>query len=175
MWNALAGYGGLVSVGQQAYIGLGAYAIVFLRPARMNPYLAMAVATLFGARRDPVGVILLWLRGGAFAIATWVVAEVSRSSCRSTRALGGGTGIGADRVQLLQPDPRQKYTYWLALAVTAFLLVVVFVLLRSRARRVAAGDPRRRGRGGVGRRPRAAAQGHPVRARRRRLRRGRAP
>ena len=30
MWNALAGYGGLVSVGQQAFIGLGAYGTVFL-------------------------------------------------------------------------------------------------------------------------------------------------
>ena len=30
MWNALAGYGGLVSVGQQAFIGLGAYGTIFL-------------------------------------------------------------------------------------------------------------------------------------------------
>ena len=30
MWNALAGYGGMVSVGQQAYIGFGAYGTIFL-------------------------------------------------------------------------------------------------------------------------------------------------
>ena len=30
MWNALAGYGGLVSIGQQAFIGLGAYGTVWL-------------------------------------------------------------------------------------------------------------------------------------------------
>ena len=41
MWNALAGYGGLVSVGQQAYIGLGAYATVWLADHSVNPYLAM--------------------------------------------------------------------------------------------------------------------------------------
>ena len=29
MWNALAGYGGLLSVGQQAFIGIGAYGTVF--------------------------------------------------------------------------------------------------------------------------------------------------
>src|SRR5581483_10786882 len=29
MWNALAGYGGLVSVGQQGFIGIGAYGAVF--------------------------------------------------------------------------------------------------------------------------------------------------
>ena len=27
LWNALAGWGGLVSVGQQAFVGLGAYAL----------------------------------------------------------------------------------------------------------------------------------------------------
>ena len=27
LWNLLAGYGGLVSVGQQAFVGLGAYAM----------------------------------------------------------------------------------------------------------------------------------------------------
>ena len=33
MWNLLAGYAGLVSVGQQAYIGLGAYGGAVSRPA----------------------------------------------------------------------------------------------------------------------------------------------
>ena len=30
MWNALAGYAGLVSVGQQAFIGFGAYGTIFI-------------------------------------------------------------------------------------------------------------------------------------------------
>ena len=30
MWNLLAGFAGVVSVGQQAFIGLGAYAMVVL-------------------------------------------------------------------------------------------------------------------------------------------------
>ncbi len=47
MWNALAGYGGLVSVGQQAFIGLGAYATVWLCNHNWNPYRAMVVAALF--------------------------------------------------------------------------------------------------------------------------------
>src|SRR5512144_2511814 len=28
MWNLLAGYGGMVSIGQQAYLGLGGYALL---------------------------------------------------------------------------------------------------------------------------------------------------
>ena len=30
LWNLLAGYAGLVSVGQQAYVGLGGYALFYL-------------------------------------------------------------------------------------------------------------------------------------------------
>ena len=28
MWNLLGGYGGMVSIGQQAYIGIGGYALI---------------------------------------------------------------------------------------------------------------------------------------------------
>jgi branched-chain amino acid transport system permease protein len=44
MWNALAGFGGLVSVGQQAYVGFGAYAVIFLTQRGLDPYLAIVVA-----------------------------------------------------------------------------------------------------------------------------------
>ena len=33
LWNLLAGYAGLVSVGQQAYVGLGGYALFYLTGA----------------------------------------------------------------------------------------------------------------------------------------------
>src|ERR1041384_5590028 len=46
MWNALAGYGGLVSVGQQAYIGFGAYGTIFLTPHRVPAYPAIVLASL---------------------------------------------------------------------------------------------------------------------------------
>ena len=45
LWNLLAGYAGLVSVGQQAYVGLGGYALFYLTGAQnMNVYLALAIA-----------------------------------------------------------------------------------------------------------------------------------
>src|SRR5438045_7167012 len=74
MWNALAGYGGLVSVGQQVFIGIGAYAVVFLSVQHsLNPYFAMFVATLIGgATPIPMAAVSLWLRGGACAIGMWV-------------------------------------------------------------------------------------------------------
>ncbi|TMC15409.1 MAG: hypothetical protein E6J29_00155 [Chloroflexi bacterium] len=49
MWNLLAGYAGLVSVGQQAYLGLGAYTVLVLAQNGVSPYLAIPVAVVFSA------------------------------------------------------------------------------------------------------------------------------
>jgi branched-chain amino acid transport system permease protein len=138
MWNALAGYGGLVSVGQQGFIGIGAYAAVFLSVQHgLNPYLSMLLATLIGAAiAIPVAAVVLWLRNGAFAIATWVVAEVFAIlvSLDPNPAIGGGTGTSALLPFNLRYTPEQRlhYTYWAALGAVAVLLLLLFVLLRSR-------------------------------------------
>jgi branched-chain amino acid transport system permease protein len=136
MWNALAGYGGLVSVGQQAFIGIGAYGVVYLSVQHsLNPYVAMVVATLIGAAVSiPVAAVVLWLRGGAFAIGMWVVAEVFAILVSLDSTLGGGTGTSAVLAFNLRytPEQRLKDTYWFALAAAAVLLAVLFVLLRSR-------------------------------------------
>jgi len=138
MWNALAGYGGLVSVGQQAFIGLGAYGAVFFSVQHgLNPYLSMFLATLVGgAVAIPVAAVVLWLRNGAFAIATWVVAEAFAIlvSLDPNPAIGGGTGTSALLPFNLRYTPSQRlhYTYWAALGAVAVLLLLLFVLLRSR-------------------------------------------
>ena len=46
LWNLLAGYAGLVSVGQQAYVGLGGYAMVRLVEAGLPPFPAIFIAAL---------------------------------------------------------------------------------------------------------------------------------
>lgn len=138
MWNALAGYGGLVSVGQQGFVGIGAYAAVFLSVQHsLNPYVSMLLGTLIGgAVAIPVAAIVLWLRNGAFAIATWVVAEAFAIlvSLDPNPAIGGGTGTSALLPFNLRytPDQRLHYTYWAALGAVAVLLLLLFVLLRSR-------------------------------------------
>ena len=138
MWNALAGYGGLVSVGQQGFIGIGAYAAVFLSVQHsLNPYLSMLLATLIGGLiAVPVAAVVLWLRHGAFAIATWVVAEsfAILVSLDPNPAIGGGTGTSALLPFDLRYTPTQRlhYTYWAALGAVAVLLLLLFVLLRSR-------------------------------------------
>ena len=65
MWNALAGYGGLVSIGQQMFFGLGAYATIRLSEAGVDPFVAVALAGLAVALLSwPVSLVMLRLRGG---------------------------------------------------------------------------------------------------------------
>ena len=50
LWNLLAGYAGLVSVGQQAYVGLGAYAFFYLTSSLGVPtYVGLLLAGPFPA------------------------------------------------------------------------------------------------------------------------------
>ena len=136
MWNALAGYGGLVSVGQQAFIGVGAYAVVYLSVQHsLNPFVAMVLATLFGALLSlPMAAVVLWLRAGAFAIGTWVVAEAFAILVSLDASLGGGTGTSALLAFSLRysPSQRLRYIYWAALVATAVFMAILFILLRSR-------------------------------------------
>ena len=133
MWNALAGYGGLVSVGQQAFIGLGAYGTVWLTDHNMKPYQAMVVAALFcAALAVPLSFVVLRFRGAAFAIGMWVVAEVAAIFVSFDQSLGAGTGTSLIELNYYTPNQRQEYTYWLTLGMAVFFLGLLFVLLRSR-------------------------------------------
>jgi branched-chain amino acid transport system permease protein len=133
MWNALAGYGGLVSVGLQAYIGLGAYATVWLANHGVNPYLAMVLAALFcGAVSIPLSFLVLRFRGAQFAIGTWVVAEALAIYVSFDTSLGAGTGTSLIQLNAYAPGPREHDIYWLTLGITAFFVGLLFLLLRSR-------------------------------------------
>ncbi len=133
MWNALAGYGGLVSIGQQAFIGIGAYATIYLTHAGVDGYLAMAIAVLFTAAFGFVtSFAALRLRGGEFAIAMWVIAEVFRQLVSLDGSVGGGTGISFTGLSAIDPDYRRAFTYWWVLLAVVVALLVLFFLLRSR-------------------------------------------
>lgn len=136
MWNLLAGYAGLVSVGQQAWVGLGAYALIVLSDDyRISPFLAVfigGVITAFCA--IPAAALLFRLRGGYFAIGTWVVAEVFRLLVASnTTWLRGGAGRSLLAAGQMDRELRQDITYWLALAIGLGSLALVYLLMRSRA------------------------------------------
>jgi branched-chain amino acid transport system permease protein len=132
MWNALAGYGGLLSVGQQAFIGIGAYGTVFFAGLGVSPYLAMLLAAvLAGAVSVPMSLFALRLRAAQFAIGMWVIAEVISILVRLDNNLGAGTGISLFQMNQFAPNFRQAYTFWMALGFTVLFLAAMFFLLRS--------------------------------------------
>jgi branched-chain amino acid transport system permease protein len=132
MWNLMAGFGGMVSAGQQGFIGIGAYTLLFLAQQGMNPYLAVPLAALAaGALSLPMSLLAFRLRGGYFAIGTWVMAEVLRQLVVRIDSLGAGTGAGLPGLSGYAPAQRQADTYWVALAGTAIVLACLYLLLRS--------------------------------------------
>ncbi len=133
MWNLLAGYAGLVSVGQQAFIGLGAYFVLIMAQHGVNPFTALPVAALAcGIVGVPVWWLVARLRSGYFAIATWVVASVFELVIVRFPSLGGGTGAPLPGLSGLDPNLLTAYTYWIALAVTVVVLAAVYITLRGR-------------------------------------------
>jgi len=133
MWNLLAGYAGLVSVGQQAFIGLGAYAVLFLAQHGVNPFAALpAAAVVSGVVGLPVWWLVSRLRGGYFAIATWVIASAFPLVIVQFHALGGGTGAPLPGLASLSPTLLTAYTYWISLAVTVVVLATIYLMLRGR-------------------------------------------
>lgn len=148
-WNLLAGYAGLVSVGQQAFVGIGAYAmfagVILLGldpvPGILLGGLAAAVLAI------PTAFFAFRLQGAYFAIGTWVIAEVVRLSVAQWKSLGGGTGTSLPREAtsdmmlvdtiatlfgLRDAAARDVLAYWLALALAVGSIAGVYALLRSR-------------------------------------------
>ncbi|MGE0037712.1 MAG: branched-chain amino acid ABC transporter permease [Xanthobacteraceae bacterium] len=138
LWNLLAGYAGLVSVGQQAYVGLGAYVLFgacILGGA--HPLAAIPLAGIVGAVVAlPVAALMFRLRGHYFAIGTWVVAEVFRLLASQVSVLGGGSGISLPASIVIAMAPsrqmREFLIYWVALALVVIVLGAIVWLLRSR-------------------------------------------
>jgi branched-chain amino acid transport system permease protein len=133
MWNLLAGYAGLVSVGQQAFFGVGGYFALRLVDAGMTPYLALVVGAIgAGLVAVPISTFALRLKGGEFAIAMWVIAEVLRIVVMFDPLVQGETGTSLLALNALDPELRRNLTYWLGLGSLALILAITFWLLRSR-------------------------------------------
>ena len=99
-WNLLAGYAGLISVGQQAFVGLGGYALYRAHhPAGLRS--AGGRAAQRGDRcassRCRSAFVVFRMQGAYFAVVTWVVAEVFRLLLAQWKELGGGTGNSLPR------------------------------------------------------------------------------
>jgi branched-chain amino acid transport system permease protein len=133
MWNLLAGYAGLVSVGQQAFVGLGAYFVLILALHGLSPFAALPVAAIAsGIAALPLWWLVSRLRSGYFAIATWVLAATIMLVIEKFSSIGGGTGLPLPGFSGMPPTLLTAYTYWAGLAVTVLALVGIYLLLRGR-------------------------------------------
>ena len=138
LWNFLAGYAGLVSVGQQAYVGLGGYALFALAakagvpPLYSVPLIGLGAAVL----SVPIALLLFRLRGAYFAITSWVVAEVFRLTANLIVPLGGGSGmslpVAAAKTLGRTPHARFVAIYDASLVLLVLALALIFGALRSR-------------------------------------------
>jgi branched-chain amino acid transport system permease protein len=135
MWNLLAGYGGLLSVGQQAFVGIGAYSLVLLGlHGGLNAFLVIPLAGVAGAVMGAlVAPLVFRLRGAHFAVGTWVIAEVLRILTANLPFVSGGSGTSVARtVASMGAEQRISITLWIALALGVGATLAVYALLRSR-------------------------------------------
>ena len=133
MWNLLAGYAGLVSVGQQAFLGLGAYFVLILAMHGTSPFAALPVAAIgCGVAAVPLWWLVSRLRSGYFAIATWVLATTVMLVIEKFPSLGSGTGAPLPGLSAISPTLLVADTYWIGLAVSVLALGAMYLLLRGR-------------------------------------------
>lgn len=132
MWNALAGFGGLVSVGQQLFFGLGAYFAIRLANAGLNPFVSLFIsAIVVGVVSWPISLFMLRLKNGEFAIGMWVIAALTHLLVNLDRLIQGETGTSLISLNVYDASTRRLTIYWLALASMTALLAILFGLLRG--------------------------------------------
>ncbi len=134
MWNLMAGYGGMVSIGQQAFFGLGGYVMLALGNVwGVNPFVGVVLgAGVAGVVSIAVSRIAFRLQGGYFAIGTWVIAEVFRLTVANISAVGGGSGTTLTALRGIDKATRESVTYWMALACVVASVALVYLFLRSK-------------------------------------------
>ena len=95
-WNLMAGYGGLVSLGQSAFFGIGAYATAVLYATfGISPWIGLVVGVI---TTTSTAVLISWpcfrLRGAFFSLATLVFPIVMEIVANNwTDVTRGSTGI----------------------------------------------------------------------------------
>ena len=139
LWNLLAGYAGLLSVGQQAFVGLGGYVLfVLCGQYGVSPYLGIPISIVAAGVLAAIFAPLLFrLDGAYFAIGTWVAAETVMLVFTMIPSMGGGAGMSlpAEAVKAIAAgkELREFIIFWLVAGLSLGTLFGVFALLRSRA------------------------------------------
>ncbi len=128
MWNLLAGYSGLISLGQQIFIGMGGYTLGVLMmyygwPVWLAIPAGAAVSALFAL---VISIPIFRMSGVYFAIGTWIVAESLKLWFENWRFTGMAQRF------VITPVLSNTQLYYAAVLMGIASVAVVYFLLRSR-------------------------------------------
>lgn len=127
-WDLIGGQTGYPSFGNMAFFGIGAYTTAILvKDVGIAFPVAFAVAALLAVVfAGVIGVIVLRLRGGYFAIATLGVLLAAQQISRNLDVTGGASGI------ILLDTPTGTEFYYLFLGILVVEAGLVFYISQTR-------------------------------------------
>ena len=133
LWNLLAGYTGLVSMGLQCFVGLGGYTTIFAANYfAISPYWALPLAPLVCGLVAACSTLLLFrLRDAYFSIATWVFSEVVAVLVLMMPGLGHVTGMTLETARGIDYETFLLANFWIAAAVAGGTTLGIYMLMRS--------------------------------------------
>jgi branched-chain amino acid transport system permease protein len=133
--NVLLGYAGQISLGHQAFVGLGAFASAYIvTNLELSFWLAVAVAALFGAvQATLLGAISLRLSGLYFALVTLAYGTFAEETLFGISAITGGEG-GKPAPRPVGFEDGYSY-YYLCLGFLVLVLWLDWRLTRSKGGR----------------------------------------
>jgi branched-chain amino acid transport system permease protein len=142
--DLVVGFGGLVSFGHAAFIGLGAYAVGILAAHGINDALvalpvALGVSTLFALL---TGLVCLKTSGAYFIMITLAFGQMAFFTATSLAPYGGDNGLtiaSRNTVAGFAPFASDRVLYYVALAALAATFWLCQALIASRFGRVLRG------------------------------------
>ena len=138
--NLILGFGGMVSFGHAAFLGIGAYVVGILMVYGVtNAYVAWPAAVLIsGLAALVIGAISLRVRGVYFIMITLAFAQMLYYVAISLRQFGGDDGLSLPgRSSIVGLDLTEDTTfYYVVLAITVLMLLFMSRLVNSRFGRV---------------------------------------
>ncbi len=133
--NVLIGYTGQISLGHQAFVGIGAFTSAYMMSQSEQPFLiAVAIAMIVGGAQAAVlGLVSLRVRGLYFALVTLSYGLFAEKTLFKIEALtGGAAGQNAPRPSSFATEHRY---FFLCLAFLAAVLWIDARLMKSKGGR----------------------------------------
>jgi len=130
MWNLLAGYSGLISLGQQSFVGLGGYTLAVLNSYYgINIWIGVGMGGLASVLLALfMSLFIFRMKGVYFAIGTWIFAEALLVWFSNWAYVKYGSGLFIKPTNELSMEA----IYSAAFVVGAGSVALVYILLRSR-------------------------------------------